>query len=99
MGPVGPVKGLGILSHSSKEKVFTHYGTDSTGMTMTSVAKGTVQGDTWTYTDESKMGGKTINGRYIIKVVSPSSYTFKWKMQGEGGQWLTIVEGKSTKAQ
>jgi hypothetical protein len=98
-GPMGPVKGLGILSYSPEEKVFTYYGTDSSGMTMATVAKGTVQGDTWTYTDESKMGGKTINGRYIIKVLSPTSYNFKWEMQGEGGQWTTMMEGKSTKAQ
>jgi len=98
-GPMGPVKGLGILSYSPEEKAFTYYGTDSSGMTMATVAKGTIKGDTWTYTDESKMGGKTINGRYTIKVLSPASYTFKWEMQGEGGQWMTVVEGKSTKAQ
>ena len=98
-GPMGPVKGLGILSYSSEEKIYTYYGTDSSGMTMTGVAKGTVQGDTWTYNDESKMGGKTIKGRYVIKVLSPSSYTFKWEMLGDGGQWLTVLQGKSTKAQ
>jgi hypothetical protein len=98
-GPMGPMKGLGILSYSTEEKVYTYYGTDSSGMTMATVAKGTVQGDTWTYTDESRMGGKLIKGRYSMKVLSPTSYTFKWEMQGEGGQWTTVMEGKSTKVQ
>ena len=98
-GPMGQVKGLGIMSYSPEEKLFTYYGTDSSGMTMATVAKGTVQGDTWTYSDESKMGGKTIKGRYTIKVLSPTSYTFKWEMQGDSGQWMSVAEGKSTKTQ
>jgi hypothetical protein len=32
-----------------------------------------------------------------MKVLSPTSYTFKWEMQGDAGQWLTMMEGKSTK--
>jgi hypothetical protein len=96
---MGSMKGLGILSYSPEDKAFTYYGTDSSGMTMATVAKGTVQGDTWTYTDESKMGGKTIKGRYTIRVLSPTAYSFTWEMEGEGGQWQTVMEGKSTKAQ
>jgi hypothetical protein len=98
-GPMGQMKGLGIMSYSAEDKAFTYYGTDSMGMTMTTVAKGTVKGDTWEYTDESKMGGQLVKSRYIIKVVSPTVYTFKWDMQGQGGQWTTVMEGKSTKVQ
>src|SRR5918992_422641 len=50
--PMGPSKSIGILSYSPEEKVYTYYGVDSSGMTMTSIPRGTVQGDTWTYTDE-----------------------------------------------
>jgi hypothetical protein len=97
--PMGPMKGLGIMSYSAEDKAYTYYGTDSSGMTMATVAKGTIEGDTWTYYDESKMGGKTVKGRYVMRVLSPTSYAFKWEMQGDDGQWLTVMEGKSTKVQ
>ena len=43
------------------------------------------------------MGGKMVKSRYTINQTSPTSYTFKWEMQGEDGAWQTIMEGKSTK--
>jgi hypothetical protein len=97
-GPTGPTKSLGILGYNTEEKVYTYYGIDSTGMVPATVSRGTVAGDTWTYTDESKMGGKMVKSRYVIKVGTPTAYTFKWELQGEGGAWSTVMEGKSTKA-
>ena len=76
----------------------SYYGIDSSGMVPTTVSRGSVQGDTWVYTDESKMGGKLVKSRYTMKVLSPTSYTYKWEMQGDGGAWSTLMEGKSTKA-
>ena len=68
-------------------------------MVPTSVSKGSVTGDTWVYSDESKMGGKLVKSRYTIKQVSPTSYTAKWEMQGEGGAWSTVMESKSSKVE
>jgi hypothetical protein len=96
-GPTGPMKAAYFLGYSAEDKVYTYYGVDSAGMVPTSVAKGTVQGDTWTYTDESKMGGKLVKSRYTIKQLSPKTYTFKWETEGEGGAWSTVMEGKSTR--
>src|SRR5262245_33671925 len=96
-GPMGVMKGMGILSYSTEDKVYTYYGTDTMGMTSTAVAKGTIQCDTWTYNEESKMNGKPVKSRYVMKWLTPTSYTFKMEMQGDGGQWMTIVEGKTTK--
>jgi hypothetical protein len=39
-----------------------------------------------------------VKGRYTIKHVSPTEYTFTWEMQGEDGTWATLMEGKSTKS-
>ena len=97
-GPMGPTKGLGILGYSAEDKAYTYYGVDNTGMIMGTVPKGTIDGDTWTYDDESKMGGKMFKSRYTIKQLSPASYTFKWEMMGEDGNWAALMEGKSTKA-
>jgi hypothetical protein len=95
--PAGPMKSIGILSYSPEEKVYTYYGTDNSGMVMTTVPKGTVQGDTWTYTDESLMGGQKVKSRVTIKELSPTSYTFTMEMQGADGKWMPLMESKNTK--
>jgi hypothetical protein len=66
-------------------------------MVMSSVAKGTVQGDTWTYTDESLMGGKKVKSRVVLKQQSPTAYTFTMEMQGPDGKWIPMMESRQTK--
>ena len=97
--PTGPMKSVGILGYSPEEKVYTYYGVDNSGMTMASVPKGTLKGDTWTYTDEGTMGGKKYKSRVIIKELSPTSYNFKMDMQGPDGKWMPMMETKNTKQQ
>jgi hypothetical protein len=95
--PSGATKSIGILGYSPETKEYTYYGVDNSGMTMTSVPHGKVQGDTWTYSDESMMGGKMVKSRVVIKEVSPTQYTFKMDMQNPDGTWATMMESKSTK--
>ena len=97
--PTGPSKSIGILGYSPEEKVYTYYGVDNTNMTMASVPKGTVQGKTWTYTDEGMMGGQKFKSRVTIKELSPMAYTFTMEMQGPDGKWAPVMESKNTKAQ
>jgi len=96
--PMGPSKSIGILGYSGEEKVYTYVGLDNSNMSMTSVPHGTLNGDTWTYTDESLMGGQKVKTRVTIKELSPTAYTFKMEMQGKDGAWAPVMEAKSTKA-
>jgi len=96
--PMGATKSLGISSYSAEEKVYTYYGLDNMGMTMTTVPRGTLQGDTWTYNDESMMGGKKMKMRVTIEELSPTSYTFAMDMQGADGKWNRFMDSKYTKA-
>jgi hypothetical protein len=95
--PMGPSKSIGILGYSTEDKAYTYYGVDNSGMTMSSVPKGTLKGDTWTYTDEGTMGGQKYKSRVIIKEVSPKEYNFRMDMQGPDGKWVTAMESKNTK--
>ena len=61
-------------------------------------SKGTIEGDTWTWTNEPKMGGKTMKMRFIMKIISATSYTFKFDMSEDGVHWNTSMEGKATKS-
>ena len=97
-GPMGPSKGIGILGYNTEEKVYTYYGVDNSNMTMASVPKGTVRGDTWTYTDEGTMGGKKVKSKVTIKELSPTEHTFRMELQGPDGKWAPMVESKSTEA-
>jgi hypothetical protein len=97
--PNGPSKSIGILGYSPEEKVYTYYGVDNTSMTMASVPKGTIQGDTWIYNDETMMGGKKMKTRVTIKEDSPTAYSFKMEVQGPDGKWMPMMESKNTKVQ
>jgi hypothetical protein len=94
--PIGDMKSLGILGYNTDDKVYTYYGIDSMGMADS--AKGNLKGDTWTYTSSSKMNGKVIKGRYLIKEISPTSYSFSWSIADDKGGWKTVMEGKETKS-
>jgi hypothetical protein len=97
--PSGPSKSMGILGYNAEEKVYVYYGVDNTAMTMSSVPKGTVQGRTWTYTDEGTMGGQSSKSRVTIEEESPTAYTFRMEMQGPDGKWMPMVQSRNTKVQ
>jgi len=67
-GPMGPGKGVSFLGYDPNEKVYTYHEFTNTGDAID--AKGTVNGDTWNWTAESKMGDTKMNVRVTIKHVS-----------------------------
>ena len=95
--PTGNETSLGIYGYEPNEKVYTFQEYSSSGKTIH--ATGTVAGDTWTWTSEEKMNGKTMRARYTVKVTSPAAYTFKLEFAPEGGEWSTAFEGKATRTQ
>lgn len=94
--PMGTTHGMGILSYNAEDKMYSYYGFDSMGMAEGS--KGTLDGNNWVYTSDSKMGGKAYHGRYSMDTSSPGSYTFKYETSEDGQTWSTMMEGKATKA-
>jgi hypothetical protein len=94
-GPMGSMKALSTLAYDPKEKVYTYDEYNSMGQH--EVSKGTVSGDTWTWTNEEEMGGKTMKGRFILKEVSPTAYTFKYEISEDGNSWTNVMDGKTTK--
>jgi Protein of unknown function (DUF1579) len=93
--PMGEAKGLAIMGYKTDDKVYTYHEFDSMGEAVS--ATGTFAGDTWSWHSEDKMGGKVMKGRYTVKVLSPTSYTFKFEMASDTGEWNTVMEGKATK--
>lgn len=98
-GPQGPTKSLAIMGYSTEEKVYTYYVVENSPMAMTRAARGTVRDGTFTWEDESMLGGKTVRSRYTIASISPTAYTIKAELQGEDGSWSTMLEGTAKKVE
>lgn len=95
-GPGGNVKSLGIIGYDTGAKSYTWYGVDSNGAVTT--AQGSLKGNTWTWTTESKVAGKTVKGRSTAAFASPTAYTFRFEIADEKGAYSVIEEGKALKA-
>jgi hypothetical protein len=92
---MGNATGTAYMGYDPQEKLYTYDEFSSTGENVHS--KGTVDGDTWNWTNEFKMGPQTMKARYTMKILSPDSYTFKFEMSPDGTKWDTVMEGKATK--
>ena len=95
-GPMGPAKGVSFMGYDPNEKVYTYHEFTSTGEAIDS--KGTVNGDTWSWTAESKMGDAKISVRVTVKEVSKTEYTFKLEMSQNGGEFSVVQEETGHKA-
>ncbi|MBZ5706132.1 MAG: DUF1579 domain-containing protein [Acidobacteriia bacterium] len=93
---MGNGMGMAYMGYNPEDKVYTYDAFNSMGEAEHS--KGTLSGDTWTWTSEDKMGGKIMKGRFTIKELSATSYSFKFEMAGEDGNYASMMEGKATKA-
>ena len=96
-GAMGSGSGISVMGYNPDEKMYTYDGFNSWGEA--EHAKGTLEGDTWTWNSESKMMGQPMKTRFTIKQLSPTSYSFKFEMAGADGAWSTVMDGKATKAQ
>jgi hypothetical protein len=92
---MGNGSGIAFLGYDPQEKVYTYDAFNSVGQS--DHAKGTVDGDTWTWRSDVKMGPQTMKGRYTMKILSPTSYSYKFEMSPDGTKWDQVMEGKDTK--
>jgi Protein of unknown function (DUF1579) len=91
----GNGSGVTVLGYSSGDKAYTYREFNSWGEFNDS--RGTLDGDTWTWTSDEKMDSGMAKGRFTMKFMSPSSYTFIYEMSPDGAKWITEVDGKATK--
>jgi hypothetical protein len=87
--------GLSVMGYSTEAKAYTYREFNSFGEFDDS--KGSVDGDTWTWTSDEKMGGMTMKGRFTMKMTSTTAYTFVFDMSEDGTKWSTVMEGKASK--
>jgi hypothetical protein len=93
---MGDGSGITVMGYSTDDKAYTYREFNSWGEFTDS--KGSVDGDTWTWANDEKMGGVTMKGRFIMKIISPTSYNFSYEMSQDGTKWAMVMDGKATKA-
>ncbi len=87
--------GLSVMGYSTDDKAYTYREFNSFGEFDDS--RGTLDGDTWNWTNDEKMGGMTMKGRFTIKMTSATSYKFTFDMSQDGTKWSTVMDGKASK--
>ena len=92
---MGNGAGLSVMGYSTDDKAYTYREFNSWGEFTDS--KGSVEGDTWTWTSDEKMGGMVMKGRFKMMVTSPTSYNFSFEMSQDGTKWTTVMDGKASK--
>jgi hypothetical protein len=91
----GDSKDVMLMGYDTQQNVYTSDRFSSMGQH--EVSKGTLSGDTWTWTSSSNYGGMEIQGKMTIKTLSPTSYTLKYEISMDGKNWTPFTEGKATK--
>jgi hypothetical protein len=95
-GVMGNLAEVSYFGYSAPDKAYTYDAFNSMGEA--EHFKGTVEGDTWTWTSTGKMGEQTMKQRFTLTIASPTSYNFKFEIAPEGGgDYTTVVDGKATK--
>ena len=94
-GAMGKGAETSYMGYDSNDKMYTYDSFNTLGEA--DHAKGNVDGDTWTWQSETRMGAQTMKGRLTIKVLSTTAYNFKFDMSPDGTTWTNVLEGKATK--
>ena len=91
----GTVTELSIMSYDPGEKTYVYFETNSFGENI--FARGTEQGGTWTWTNESKMNGKPLHARFTMKQLSADSAAYTFEMSAGDEPLKALMEGKQTR--
>jgi hypothetical protein len=94
-GVIGKGTETSYMGYDSNDKMYTYDSFNTLGEA--DHAKGNLDGDTWTWLSETRMGPQTVKARLTIKELSATAYNFKFEMSRDGTKWQTVLEGKDTK--
>jgi Protein of unknown function (DUF1579) len=91
----GDGKETTVMGYDTDQNVYTRDTFNSIGRH--EAMKGSVSGDTWTWTNTANFGGQDVNQKMTLKILSPTSYNMKFEVSIDGTNWMPFMEGKVTK--
>jgi len=86
---------LAVMGYNPLDGIYTYDAFNSMGDV--EHAKGSLSDDTWIWTAHARIGTKKTQSRYLVKVLSPTSYSFQYLMSEDGFTWAIVLEGKASK--
>ena len=93
--PMGKTAGMSIFGWDADHMTYTFQSIDNFGMAST--AKGKADGNTWTWTNEEKMGGKKMKSRFVVVEETPDHKTMSWSISPDGQTWSELFSGEETR--
>jgi hypothetical protein len=95
--PSGKDSGQGTYTFDADSQDYVFDSVSTTGEKEHSL--GTVEGDTWTWeSNPTTEGGDTMKGRFTVRQLSNTSYSFKFEVAAQGGEWTKVTEGLASKS-
>lgn len=94
-GAMGKGSETAYMGYDVDDKMYTYDSFNTLGEA--DHARGSLDGDTWTWRSETRMAAETTKGRLTIKVLSATAYDFRFEVSPDGTTWTTILEGRTTK--
>ena len=94
-GAMGKGVETAYMGYDSNDETYTYDSFNSLGEA--SHARGRLDGDTWTWLSETRVGSQAMKGRLTIRMRSAALYDFKFEVSTDGTTWSTVLEGKDTK--
>jgi hypothetical protein len=92
----GRDSGTGAYRYDPKLESYFYHGTSKDGEVEDST--GMFTGDTWVWSSDLRsQDGTAMKGRFTIKVISSSSYTFRFEISSQADKWSTVTEGTAQK--
>jgi hypothetical protein len=87
--------GVSIMSYDSGSQNYVYFDSNSAGQNAYSTGK--VDGDTWTWSGESKMNSTAMKTRFTLKQLGPDAATYKFEMANGSDPYALVMEGKQTR--
>jgi len=93
--PMGKMAGMSTFGWDAEHKTYTYQSIDNFGMAST--AKGKLDGNTWTWSNEEMMGGKKMKSRFVLVQESPDHRRMSWSISPDGQTWSELFSGDETR--
>jgi hypothetical protein len=84
-----------LIGYDTEQNLYTFDAFSSQGRHQ--VSRGTVSGNTWTWTSESSSDDQKTKQKMTFKILSPTSYSLKFEVCMDGTTWVTFMEGQAKK--
>lgn len=95
MGAMGKTTGVSLMFYDSEAKNYVHSEVSSDGEAF--VARGNVNGDTWTFETDTPMMGKPAHTRFTLIYTSKDASTMKFEMGPDANSMQVVMTAKQTR--